>query len=299
MATALAIAEVLAGQERLINQQEQSRLWQQSYDAVAERVSAGKVSPVEQTRATTALATAHLEEKKQERALLAAKDRLAALWGGTGQEFEKAQGQFEIPLLPAIDNAECIKSTPDLQMAAAELESRRALLALEEASRKPDVTVSVGFRRLNIEHQETWVAGISLPLPFFDKRQGTIAEARIRVEKSLAEQKSLEWQMRSRLAQARHEHAIAQAEAAVLIQTALPAAKEAMSAVEEGYRYGKFDYLSVLDAQRTYAELQRRHIEAVASGMKAAVEIGRLTVCNTLFNHSHPGSQTKESNHAK
>jgi cobalt-zinc-cadmium efflux system outer membrane protein len=59
----------------------------------------------------------------------------------------------------------------------------------------------------------------------------------------------------------------------------LPAASEALQATEEGYRLGKFDYVSVVDAQRTYAQLRRRRIEAIVSGLKAAIEIDRLGGC--------------------
>jgi len=63
------------------------------------------------------------------------------------------------------------------------------------------------------------------------------------------------------------------------LKTALPAAAEVLTAAEEGYRLGKFEYLSVIDSQRTYAELQRKFIEAVASGLKAAVEMERFAGC--------------------
>jgi cobalt-zinc-cadmium efflux system outer membrane protein len=51
--------------------------------------------------------------------------------------------------------------------------------------------------------------------------------------------------------------------------------------VEEGYRLGKFEFLNVLDAQRTYAELQGKYIEAVASGLKAAIDVDRLLRCES------------------
>ncbi len=281
-ATAQAFADVLANQERLANQEQLSRLARQSHSIVVERVAAGKVSPVEQIRATVALSSAQLEEEKQQWALVAAKDRLAALWGGTNQDLERVQGQFDIPPAPAGRAETCLENSPELQLATATVNSRGATLELEQAARKPDLTFSAGFRHLNLEDQGAWVAGVSLPIPVFDKRQGAIAEARIRLEKSLSERKALEWRLRAGLAQAGHEHKIAVREVETLTQTALPAAREALSAVEEGYRFGKFDFLNVLDAQRTYAELQRRYIEAVAAGLRAAIEIERLARCGTL-----------------
>ncbi len=280
-ATTRAFAEVLAGQERLANQRELSRLARESHGIVVERVAAGKVSPVEQTRATVALVSAELEEQRQLSALAAAKDRLASLWGGTRADIGLGEGAFEIPGAAALAPPACMGGNPQITAAEATIESRRAALAREEAQGKPDLVVSAGFRRLSLESQSAWVAGISVPLPIFDKRQGAVAEARLLIEKARSEKSALEWGLRGALAQARHEHEAALAEARALTGTALPAAREALAAVEEGYRFGKFDFLNVLDAQRTYAELQRRYIEAVASGMNAAIEIDRIARCDS------------------
>ena len=280
-ATSQAFAEVLAEQERVANQGELARLAEQSHSIVVERVAAGKVSPVEQTRASVALASAQLEEERRRLAYVAAKDRLAALWGGTYRDIDSVQGAFEIP--PAVSGTAeaCIGNNAEMKLAAATVGSRDAGLAAELSSRKPDLTFSAGFRRLSLDNSQVWVAGVSIPLTIFDKRQGAVAEARIRLEQARAEEKVVERRLRAELAQVRHEHEIAVLEAKTLAESALPAAREAAAAVEEGYRLGKFDFLNVLDAQRTYAELQGRYIEAVASGMKAAVEIQRIARCDS------------------
>jgi len=175
----------------------------------------------------------------------------------------------------------CIDKSPDLNLAGATIDSRRAALELERAMRNPDLTLTGGFRRSNPESYSAWVAGVSLPLPLFDRRQGSIAEAQLRLEKASFERMNTERLLHARLAQARHNYDIALLEATALAGTALPAASRVLAATEEGYQLGKFEYLNVLDSQRTHAELQRKHIEAVASGMNAAIEIERLAGCNS------------------
>ena len=275
-----AFTDVLAEQERFANQQALTRLAQQSHATVTVRVAAGKVSPVEQTRAAVARAAAQLEEDKRLRALLAAKERLAALWGGTYQDIQAVQGTFAIPDAASGDVDLCMENNPDLKLAAAAVNSRDAALALELGLRKPDLTVSAGFRYLNLESAPVWVAGISIPLPIRDKRQGAIAEARIRLDQSRLAEQALARRLRAGVAQARQDREIALAEVKSLMESTLPGAREAAEAVEEGYRLGKFDYLNVLDAQRTYAELQGRFIEAVVSGLHATLEIQRLARCD-------------------
>jgi cobalt-zinc-cadmium efflux system outer membrane protein len=121
------------------------------------------------------------------------------------------------------------------------------------------------------------VAGVSIPLPFFDRRQGSIAEAQQKVEKAQAEKQLLENRQRSRFAQLQQQSQAALEEVASLQSTILPAARTALERLEEGYRQGKFEYLPVLDAQRTYFELKGRLIDAIAASLKIGVEIQLLT----------------------
>ena len=57
-------------------------LSRQAQSAVAQRVKAGKDSPVEELRADVALSESRIERQKAEKALTAARHTLAAAWGG-------------------------------------------------------------------------------------------------------------------------------------------------------------------------------------------------------------------------
>ncbi len=288
-AASQAFVDLLTEQERAANQRELSRLAQESHAIVVERVAAGKVAPIEQTRASVALTTALLEEQKRLQILVGAKDRLAILWGGSHQDIDAVQAAFEIPPVSFELAASCLANNPELKLAAAAMDSQNAVLALELAARKPDLTISAGFRRLSLEQANVLVAGISIPLTVFDKREGAIAEARIRLDQTRSQQRAIELRLRAGLIQARHDYEVATLESKTLTESALPAAREAAAAVEEGYRLGKFDFLNVLDAQRTLAELESKAIDAVASGLKAAIEIQRLSRCDAPKIPADPG----------
>jgi len=81
-------------------------------------------------------------------------------------------------------------------------------------------------------------------------------------------------------------------EAAALKQSALPAARSAFDAAEEGFRQGKFDYLEVLDAQRTLVESRGQYIAALAEYHKSVAEVERLT--GHAFESFGPGSQQNQ-----
>ena len=77
-----AFVDVLRVQERLAVDADLVRLAEQIYRIVIERVKAGKVSPLEATRARVALATSRIALQRAQRELTAARERLTATWGG-------------------------------------------------------------------------------------------------------------------------------------------------------------------------------------------------------------------------
>jgi cobalt-zinc-cadmium efflux system outer membrane protein len=56
----------------------------------------------------------------------------------------------------------------------------------------------------------------------------------------------------------------------------LPGAQTAFEASREGYRYGKFTYLDMLDAQRALIAVKLRYINALTTYHKAGTEVERL-----------------------
>ncbi|RPJ59935.1 MAG: TolC family protein, partial [Acidobacteria bacterium] len=171
---ARAFAAVLAAQERRALTDRLLELSRQAQAAVAQRVKAGKDSPVEELRADVALAESRIERQKAERALTTARYNLAVTWGGRAPAFEKAEGDFygtAAPRSPARMSA-AISRNPDVARWRTEEQQRRAALQLEKARGVPDVTVGAGLRRYEETDDQALVFGLALPLPLFDRNQG-------------------------------------------------------------------------------------------------------------------------------
>jgi len=273
-----SFVQILAAQQRLKNRQELLDLAVKTDSIVTERVAAGKVSPIEQSRSAVTLETARLEQEKAEKELFALKERLTGLWGGHGHDFLKVSGSFQLSkAMRQISTSPPVANSPEVKRAAAIIESQRSLFELEKSSRKPDISLGGGWRHLNQYGDSAWVATISIPLPLFDKKQGAIAEAQSRISKSVQEQKAIENLVLASLAETRQSAESANKEAATLSASILPSAQIAFSSLEEGYRQGKFDYLQVLDAQRTYFELKGRQIDAMLRTYTSIIRIHLLT----------------------
>jgi cobalt-zinc-cadmium efflux system outer membrane protein len=276
--TCKSFVEVLAAQVRVSLSQELLRLAERTLETVSARVEAGKVSPVEATKAGIALSNGRIEHARAQRGLEAARKKLAAAWGSGRAAFEKAVGSLdEVPPLPSAERlAGRIGGNPDLARWAAEKEQRRAAVELQDSLRIPDLTITGGVRRLHEPGENAFVAGASIPLPLFHRNQGGILESRRRMAKAEQESAAAEIRVRASLADTYQTLSFAAAEIEALKSTVIPGAQSAFEAASEGYRQGKFGYLDVLDAQRTLFEAKGRYVEALGAYHKAVAEAERL-----------------------
>ena len=154
---------------------------------------------------------------------------------------------------------------------------KSAALKVEESKRIQDPTISLGMRYLNENNDNAFVFGVSIPLPLFNRNQGGVLEARQRLEQSGEKQNSSTLRIFAALAEAYQLLAGSYAEAAALKKEILPGALSAFEATKEGYLQGKFNYLDVLDAQRTFFDARNRYIEVLSVYHKAFVDVKRLT----------------------
>jgi cobalt-zinc-cadmium efflux system outer membrane protein len=272
-----AFVDVLAAQERVALTEELAALAQSVLDTTAQRVKAGKVSPLEETKANVALSTSRIAQQQALRELDASRRRLATLWGASRPEFERVEGVLNTvtPVPPAEDLARQISGNPDVARWDAEMEQRRAALTLEKAGRVPDLTLGGGVRYLGETDDHAFVVQAELPLPLFDRNQGRILEAQHRLSQGEHQRRAAETRVLRELSEAHRKLSAAFAEARGLTNDVLPGARTVFDASQEGYRQGKFGYLEVLDAQRTLFEARGRHIEALTSYQKAVADIER------------------------
>ncbi len=275
---ASAFVQTLADQERLALAQEIEALARRVFSAVSERVEAGKVSPVERTRARIELAQATLDRQRAQRALAAARHRLAANWGSVSPGFDRAVGELarvQVPP-PAEELADRLRHNPDLARWATELALRSAVIRLARADRVPDVTLFAGPKLLEGTDETAFTAGASIPLPLFDRNQGGILEARIRHAQARSLRRAAEVRVRIDLAAFHQALDAAYVEIRAIRDDVEPSARAAFQAAEEAFRQGKIGALELLDSQRTLFGVRRQYVEALAAYHQAVIAVERL-----------------------
>ena len=275
---AAAYFDVLTAQERLVLARDSAALAKSSTDTVSKRVAAGKVSPVEESKARVAEAGVRVELAQAASEQRNALSRLFALLGRIDAPYTVLEGKAEnLPSVPSLaDLQPLISSAPGVVLARIEVDRRKALTALEQSKRVPDVTVSVGMQRSNETQRNVLLFGVSVPLPIFDRNQGNLLEALKLEDKARDELQAATVRLHSEVAQARERLSTITAEVQSLQQEVLPGAKSAYDAATIGFENGKFNFLEVLDAQRTYFTAKSQYLKALGEAHRAAADIDRL-----------------------
>lgn len=289
-----AFVEAVAATERLTLMEELVRLAQQVHSTVAERIKAGKVSPVEDTRASVAVATAQLQAQQARNAVDAAHKRLAAAWGSTTPSFTQVQGALEttIEAPPPFERLTALLAQhPDVARWTTALAIRRAAVVVEESKAIPNLTVNGGVRYANDTTSLSFLTGLSLPLPLFDRNQGGILEARYRVSQADAQRQASAVRTHATLIEAYQTLNTAYHTIAILRHTILPATQQAFEATTEGYRQGKFAFLDIVDAQRALFTTRGNYLEALTTYHKAMADVEQLIGVGLQTLPSHPSGQ--------
>jgi cobalt-zinc-cadmium efflux system outer membrane protein len=269
---------VLAAQKRLLLAGEQVELTKKVLQTVEGRIATGKTAVIEKVRFQTLVAEARLRQNKARQELMAARQALASVWGSEEVDFATAQGPLDtvqsVPDWSELTSSLVHSPETALRKSASKRASR--ILALEQANRIPDLTISLGAKSDQDTGDNALVAEVSIPLPIFDRNQGTIAAARARKVKAEDEARSAQLQLRTALAEGWQKLHAAYSEVDVLRREILPATRQTFDAVAYGYQAGKYGFLEVLDAERTLFEAKSRYVDALTAYHQAVSELERL-----------------------
>jgi cobalt-zinc-cadmium efflux system outer membrane protein len=276
--TTSAFYSVLTAQERVGLGRELLSLAQSFADTVDARVEAGKVSPVEATRARMEVAAVRIQLIRATRVLEVARVRLSAMWGATTADFQRASGELPRPAeRPVWSELEAlVRQTPEMLALDEQRHRSERVVALEKSFRIPDLTVAAGSRRFSETGDTAWVAGFSLPLPIFDGNKGARRAAEFELESTRRQNQAARVEIETGLVSVVQRLDAAIEIAASLEAEVVPAATSAFDAVEIGYSEGKFGFLDVIDAQRTLFDARSILLDSIAEYALARVDLERL-----------------------
>jgi cobalt-zinc-cadmium efflux system outer membrane protein len=190
--------------------------------------------------------------------------QFAAFFGDVRVPIDRLVGELDPEHDEAIatfDPDTLVAHHPALRAARINVSAAQATLREARASRIPDLNLFVGYGNFEPLDENFIDAGISFPLPLFDRNQGRIAESRALIARSEDRARIVETELTVTLAatQQRHDKLHDQLEA--MMGRIAPAAERGLDQAQEAYRVGRLMFLELVDAQRTYADVRLRTLE--------------------------------------
>ena len=275
--TIQAFFDALIAQERVKVAEESLGIAASGAAAAARRVTAGKVSPTEETRARVAEAASRIELRQAQADYQSALRALSLVMGVTEGALGQLDGRADtVPQPPTHASiAQRLSQAPALRRAQSEVQRASAAYELERARRIPDVTVSLGVKRAPEIGRNQPMISVSVPLPLFDTNNGALLETLRRRDAAQALAKAEEQRIRSEVLQNIDQLQARASEAQALRQDVLPGARSAYEAASRGFELGKFSFLEVLDAQRTWLQARTQYLQSLAEVHRAAAELER------------------------
>lgn len=268
----------LRAQERLDLAQRSLALAERGLVVANGRVTAGKSSPVEATRAQVQLSEIRLELNRAEVGLTDAYRRLAASTGSAATDFQAVAAPAQVaPQLPASAQLLArLEHTTELRLAQLQILQSEASVGLEKAQRIPDLDLSIGSQYDASVRERVNLIGVSMPIPLFNRNQGNVLAASRRADQARDLRNATELRLRTETRQALDLWQTANTEVRAFNQQILPAAQSAVDSATRGFEMGKFNFLDVLDAQRTLIAARTQYLAATAQATDAWVRIERI-----------------------
>lgn len=260
----IAVASLRIATDRLRIEQEVQR-------EALRRVRGYKDPLFVETRTAARVADATLALREAEARLAAARNRLAAFWGGDGTGIEVTEGFSDQP------DVSTALAASDGEVTAAQVDRARAAVVVEQSRLAQDYTVSGGVRFLRQTNDIAAVAGVTIPLRLSNSNRGNVerAQAERRQAEFLAEADRLS-RLR-RLASLRADADAARMRANGIMSQVYPRAVRTLAQVREGYNRGGFRFSDIEDAANAIIDTQASWLDAMNRYRDSQTEIDRLT----------------------
>lgn len=209
------------------------------------------------------------------RELPAARKRLAALVGDHRLNFAELSGPFEeLPIYSQENVLQTVLTThPEVRIARVGVDKAQATIRRAQAEVTPNVTVSSGYTYQGQNRSHDWQVGLSTPLMIWNRNQGNIFSAKAELGVALQEMRRVENDLTDRVSVALRTFSSASQEAKQYRTEILPRAEESYRLSVIAFKGGQFEYLRVIQAQRTIAEAKLDYNRALSEAWKAASEL--------------------------
>ena len=279
--TKKAFYKVVADQEGLVIAKKVEEIAKGIYESEKIRFDAGEVAITNVLRAEVELSKARNSVSNAEGNLQNSIKELQTVMGIPDETFDGVMGKLltkpgELSLHEL--ELKMNNNQPFLKASKKNIEIAETQLTLEKRQAIPDINVSAGYKRLSLENVDTVQMGIEIPAPFFNRNQGNIQKGKALSRKAKSENLSVYNDLLFQLKKNFNSYNVERKRVIEYRDKILPKAEESLKLITRGYKEGEFDYIDLLDAQRTWAETRISYIESLKNLNLLIADIERLAV---------------------
>lgn len=234
-------------------------------ETIRTKVESGKIASLGLHREEIAVTRARLGLARLEADLRSAYQQLATYWGSACPDFtEVVYPLSEIASPCSLCELICtMDSHPELARIDDQIAAAYEALRLEEKVPLPDVSVSGGFRQYPGQGAYGFVAAFDITLPIWNQNQGNISRARHELSAAISRKQSARVDLERRLSTTHRELVALYRETKTLDNIILQTSEQTLALTKDGYEGGKFAYIELLDARRTYFELREQYLDTL------------------------------------
>lgn len=245
----------------------QTELAQKLSEFASGRAKAGEVSPLDAKQVQLDAQRLRVESRLLEAQSVSLLGQLKPMLGLRSEDALNIAGDLPAMSLPGSTSW---TMRPDYQLAQTKIAAAQTDQDLAKARRLPDVTAGFFAARemqdvTQTNRERTGFLGfrISIPLPFWNRNQGEIAEKAAAAERARLESAALAVQINGEAGTARREMETNASIVRETRDTLLPLAMEQMDAMQKAYESGQADLLSVLRARDQRLQLEAASLDAL------------------------------------
>lgn len=293
-AQSLAVQLMSLTQQRVLRKQ-QTALATKLSEFVRGRAKAGEISALDAAQAQVDAQRLLLETRKLETTSISLMGQLKPMLGLPPEEVLNVSGDLPNMVVPGMGAGWMQRA--DYQLAQTKIAAATTDQQLAKARRLPDVKAGLFASREMQDvtptyRQYTGYYGfsISVPLPFWNRNQGEIAEKEASAERAVLEREALGKQIISEAETARLEM---QANADLAHETRdklLPLVVEQTDKLEKAYEQGQTNLLTILRARE-----QRLQLEAAALDAVRDFHLARIRYEAATGKHAPAGAATSST----
>lgn len=249
-----------------------------NYDAVLKRIKSGEISSVQANKIKIELASANIALTRSKRNLKTSRKNLVSLWGSKIANFAKVS-DFSTEFFDDLkmeDYKSYLKAHPTVLKLQTIIEQEKASLAINEAKKYPDVTISGGLKKDNESDNESYFVGVSIPIPIFNWYSGDVKVSKANIKKADAEKIKTLLDIEKDLEICYDEIISAKQELDIFENDIIPAAEASYQAVAKAFKVGEQSFLNLLDTQHTLIKAKKTKLDMFLEYQKLIIKLNAI-----------------------